>query len=127
MDFIVLDVVVPRPTLLRSGKYFSVSTVRYHASLTANTIFHRSHTPLRKWFWAIYLVGTDKRGCSAALLERFLEVHYQTAWLMIHKIRAAFQDRDAQYMLDNVIEMDDAFFGGSAAGKRGVERIIKPQ
>jgi transposase-like protein len=37
---------------------------------------------------------------------------------MIHKIRAAFQDRDTRYMLENVIEMDDAFFGGSAAGKR---------
>jgi transposase-like protein len=82
-------------------------------------MFHRSHLPLRKWFWAIYLVGTDKRGYSATLLERFLEVDYKTAWLMIHKIRAAFQNRNAKYMLDTVIEMDDAFFGGAATGKRG--------
>ena len=38
---------------------------------------------------------------------------------MVHKIRAAFHDRDTRYMLENVIEMDDAFFGGAAAGKRG--------
>ena len=100
-------------------KVFQCKHCRFQTSLTANTMFHRSHLPLHKWFWAIYLVGTDKRGCSATLLARFIEVHYKTAWLMIHKIRAAFQDRDAKYMLDNVIEMDDAFFGGSVAGKRG--------
>ena len=104
---------------IESRKVFQCKHCRIQSSLTANTMFHRSHLPLRKWFWAIYLVGTDKRGCSATLLERLLEVHYKTAWLMIHKIRAAFQDRDTCYMLENVIEMDDAFFGGSAAGKRG--------
>jgi transposase-like protein len=104
---------------LEERKIFQCKHCRYHASLTAKTMFHRSHLPLRKWFWAIYLVGTDKRGCPATLLERYLEVDYKTAWLMIHKIRAAFKDRDATYMLESVIEMDDAFFGGSAAGKRG--------
>ena len=104
---------------IEERKVFQCKHCRHQSSVTANTMFHRSHLPLRKWFWAIYLVGIDKRGCSASLLERFLEVHYQTAWLMIHKIRAAFQERNAKYMLDSVIEMDDAFFGGSADGKRG--------
>lgn len=92
---------------------------RHQTSLIANTIFHRTHLPLWKWFWAMYLVGTDKRGCSAKLLERLLEVPYCTAWLLLHKIRNAFGDRDSQYMLEHVIEMDETFFGGAAAGKRG--------
>jgi len=100
-------------------KKFQCKHCRFQTSLTANTMFHRTHLPLKKWFWAIYLVGTDKRGCSATLLGQLLNVHYQTAWLMIHKIREAFQERDTRYMLEHVIEMDDAFFGGSAAGKRG--------
>jgi len=104
---------------IEKRKVFQCGHCRFQTSLTANTMFHRSHLPLRKWFWAIYLVGTDKRGCSATLLKRLLGVHYQTAWLMVHKIRAAFKERDTRYMLDNIIEMDDAFFGGSAAGKRG--------
>lgn len=104
---------------IEKRKVFQCKHCRFQTSLTANTMFHRSHLPLRKWFWAIYLVGTDKRGCSATFLGRLLDVHYQTAWLMVHKIRAALRDRDTRYMLDNVIEMDDAFFGGSAAGKRG--------
>lgn len=92
---------------------------RHQTSLTANTMFHRTHLPLWKWFWAMYLVGTDKRGCSAKLLERLLEVPYSTAWLLLHKIRNAFGDRDSQYLLEHVIEMDETFFGGAAAGKRG--------
>jgi len=66
--------------------------------------------PLRKWFWAIYLVGTDKRGCSPKRLEHMLGVNYVTAWLMIHKIRSAMAERDIRYMLDQWIEMDEAFF-----------------
>lgn len=104
---------------IEKRKVFQCKHCRFQTSLTAGTMFHRSHLPLRKWFWAIYLVGTDKRGCSAKLLERLLDVHYQTAWLLVHKIRAAFQERDTRYLLENVIEMDDAFFGGSASGKRG--------
>jgi hypothetical protein len=49
-------------------------------SLTAGTIMHRSHTPLIKWFWAIYMTAQDKRGVSAVRLQRELEVSYPTAY-----------------------------------------------
>jgi hypothetical protein len=49
-------------------------------SLTAGTIMHRSHTPLIKWFWAVYMTARDKRGVSAVRLQREPEVSYPTAW-----------------------------------------------
>lgn len=88
-------------------------------SLLAHTIFHRTHLPIRKWFWSIYLVGTDRRGCSGKMLERMLDIPYSTAWLLLHKIRNAMGDRDDRYLLEHVVEMDESFFGGAAAGKRG--------
>jgi transposase-like protein len=100
-------------------KQFQCKGCRHQTSLTANTIFHRSHLPLWKWFWAIYLVGADRRGVSGKYLERFLEIPYSTAWLLLQKIRNAMQDRDTRYILEHVVEMDESFFGGSAAGKRG--------
>jgi transposase-like protein len=103
----------------RTRKLYQCKNCHYQASVTARTLFHRTRVPLRKWFWAIYLVGTDKRGCSAKRLETLLGVNYVTAWLMIHKIRKAMADRDSRYMLHYVIEMDEAFFGGPYAGKRG--------
>jgi len=104
---------------MEKRKIFQCKNCHHQTTVTVNTIFHRTHVPLRKWFWAIFLVGTDKRGCSAKRLEKMIGVHYATAWLMIHKIRKAMEKRDALYKLYNFIEMDDSYFGGSAPGKRG--------
>lgn len=104
---------------MEKRKVFQCKSCRQQVSITVNTIFHRTHVPLRKWFWAIFLVGTDKRGCSAKKLENMIGVHYATAWLMIHKIRKAMEDRNSLYKLKKFIEMDDSYFGGSSAGKRG--------
>jgi transposase-like protein len=104
---------------LEDGKLFQCKQCRRQTSVTANTLFHRTHLPLRTWFWAIFLVGSDKRGCSAKHLERLLGITYDAAWLLIHKIRNAMGDRDARYLLEQVVEMDETFFGGAAAGKRG--------
>ena len=93
----------------------------YQASLTAGTIMHKTRTPLRKWFWAIFLAANDKRGVSALQLCKKLDVSYYVAWNMLHKIRKAMQDRDYTYELRGIIEIDDAFFGGPSEGgdKRG--------
>ena len=104
---------------MKRRKIFQCKNCRHQTSITVNTIFHRTHVPLRKWFWAIFLVGSDKRGCSAKRLEKLIGVHYATAWLMIHKIRGAMKDRDSLYKMSKFIEMDDSYFGGSASGKRG--------
>ena len=100
-------------------KLFQCKKCGRQTSLTAHTIFHKSHLPLWKWFWAIYLIGTDRRGISGKLLERLLEIPYSTAWPLLHKIRNAMEDRDSRYLLEHVVEMDETFFGGAAAGKRG--------
>ncbi len=70
----------------------------YQASVTAGTIMHKTRVPLVTWFWAIYLVAHDKRGVSAKMLARELEISYPTAWLMLQKIRKAMSDRNAEYL-----------------------------
>jgi len=75
---------------------------------------------LSKWFWAIYLLSQHKNGISALALSRFLDIAYWTALSMAHKIRSAMADRDSQYQLKHLVEVDDAYFGGQRApGKRG--------
>jgi transposase-like protein len=93
---------------------------RHQVSLTAGTVMHRSHTPLMKWFWAIYMTAQDKRGISALRLQRELDVSYQTAWLMLQKIRKGMEDRDSIYKLAGAVELDESYFGGpTESGKRG--------
>ncbi|OYD13803.1 hypothetical protein CH330_08810 [candidate division WOR-3 bacterium JGI_Cruoil_03_51_56] len=43
---------------------------RAQISLTSETMFHKSRTPLRQWFWTIFLVTCDKRGRSALQLSK---------------------------------------------------------
>ena len=88
--------------------------------LTAGTIMHGSHTPLRKWFWAICMVARDKRGVSALRLQRELSVSYPTAWLMLRKIRHGMGERDGLCLLSGIAETDETRIGGKKeGGKRG--------
>jgi transposase-like protein/ribosomal protein L37AE/L43A len=92
----------------------------HQESITAHTIFHGSHTPLTKWFIALFMMAQDKRGISAMKLAEDIGVSYPTAWLMLHKIREAMFVRESKYMLSEIVEVDDAYFGGpNEGGKRG--------
>jgi transposase len=60
----------------------------------ADTIFHKSSTSLKNWFFAIYLFANSKNGVAAKELERHLGVTYKCAWRMAKQIRALFADQD---------------------------------
>lgn len=101
-------------------KLYQCAHCRHQTSVTAGTIMHKTRTPLHTWFWAIFLIAHDKRGLSATFLARELELAYQTAWTMLQKIRKAMQDRETDYQLAGIVEMDEAFFGApTEGGKRG--------
>ena len=88
-------------------------------SVTAGTIFHRSHTPISTWFAAAWFVTATKSGISAAALHQQLGFgSYETAWAWLHKLRRAMvrPDRDR---LSGVIELDETFVGGVSVGKDG--------
>ena len=101
-------------------RLYQCRACRYQASLTAGTVFHKTRTPLTKWFLMIFLMARQKSGVSMLSLQRMLEIKsYKTVWMMAHKIRQAMADRDARYKLAGLIEMDDAFIGPSKPGKGG--------
>jgi transposase-like protein len=93
---------------------FECTPCGYHFSVTAGTIFHDSHLPLRKWFIAIYLISESKKGMSALQLKRVLGVAYKTAWYLCHRIREAVKDADTTLLgLDSgFVECDEAYIGG---------------
>jgi len=108
------------PYNIQSHNRFQCKHCNHQASVTAGTVMDKSRTPLTKWFLAIYLMGQDKRGCSALKLKRELGIAYDTAWTMSHKIRKAMGDRDANYLLSGTVDVDDSFFGAARVGsKRG--------
>jgi transposase-like protein len=99
----------------------------HQTTVKAGTIFEKSRKSLVTWFWAIYLIAHDKRGVSATFLADELNMSYQTAWTMQHKIRKAMGDRDANYSLSGIVEVDESFWGAPTEGGkrgRGTERTI---
>lgn len=99
---------------------YQCKSCRYQVSCTAGTVLHKTHIKLVKWFLAMYLMATDKRGSSATFLSKEIGVPYKTAWFLLHRLRSAMGQRDSEYVLSGIIDMDDTYFGGGPkSGKRG--------
>jgi transposase-like protein len=91
----------------------------YQVSITAGTIFHDTHKPLRLWFRAIWHVTSQKYGVSALGLKRVLGLgSYRTAWTWLHKLRVAMV-RPGRERLSGIVEVDETYIGGEKPGKRG--------
>ena len=91
-----------------------------HVHPMVGTPFHRSHTPLQKWFYAMYLFTTTRHGVPAKELQRQLSVNYKTAWRMGHEIRKYLGLVDGDPPLSGHVEMDETMVGGvRRGGKRG--------
>ena len=84
---------------------------------TAGTIFHKSPTPLRIWFEAIYRMASTRCGISAKQIQREMGVTYKTAWRMFHQIRSLLGEDIAN--LNGEVEVDETYIGGKKKGKRG--------
>lgn len=77
---------------------------------TADTIFHKSTTPLRTWFKAIYRMASTRCGISAKQIQREMGVTYKTAWRIFHQIRKLLNE-DITAMSGQV-EADETYVGG---------------
>ena len=105
---------------LRGRREYICKHCHRQSSVTVGTVLHRTHLPLTVWFWAMYLVVRDKRGISAVQLSRELEISYSSAWYLLHRLRKAMGQRDQDYVLSGIVELDDAYFGAPKSnGKRG--------
>lgn len=88
-------------------------------SIFANTIFEKSDTDLRKWFYAINLVLISRKGVSAMQLKRELGVTYKTAWRMLKQIRQAMGNKDISKAFEAIVEVDETYAGGKPRKSNG--------
>ena len=98
-------------------KVYSCQFCGSQVSPTAGTIFHKSNTPLRSWFHAMFLMASTKTGISAKQLERELGVTYKTAWRIFKEVRKLMAE-DVK-PLSGHVEVDETYIGGKRPGKRG--------
>ena len=70
-----------------------------------------SKLPFRYWYIAMHLMTATKKGISTLELQKQLgHKRYQPIWEMVHKLRSVMGQRDSQYKLESVVEMDEGFF-----------------
>lgn len=86
------------------------------------TIFEKSSTPLKTWFYAMYLMGSTRRGISAKQIQRETGVTYKTAWRMFNQIRTVLHDDDLQ-LEGPTVEIDESYYGGKR--KYGLGRPLR--
>lgn len=96
----------------RPGLYYCGSCKRQF-TVTVGTIFERSKVPLSKWWLAVHLMASSKKGVSAHQLHRLLGVAYPTAWFIEHRIREAMRSGSLAPMggAGGTVEADETFIG----------------
>ena len=101
---------------LNGRKAFSCQKCGTHVYPLAGTIFEKSRTPLKSWFYAMYLMSTTRMGISAKQLERELGVTYKTAWRMFRQIRTLMDEDGGR--LSGTVEVDETFVGGKPRNRQ---------
>jgi hypothetical protein len=86
---------------------------------------HGSQLPFRYWFVAIHLLTSTKKSFSARELQRQLgHKFYEPIWALLHKLRSAMGNRDSQYELSGMIELDEGFFS-TEINKEHKDEVLK--
>jgi transposase-like protein len=88
-----------------TGKYFNVRT---------NTIFDNTKIPLQKWFLALYVFSSHKKGISSHQLAKDISVTQKSAWFLLHRLRYAFDHPNFKKTVGNVVEIDECGIGGQS-------------
>ncbi len=100
-----------------TGKYFNVKT---------NTMFDNTKMELQKWFLAIWLVTSHKKGISSLQLSKDLDITQKSAWFMLQRIRKCFGIENYND-LNGVVECDESFYGGKNINRHKDKKVEKCQ
>ena len=96
---------------LKGKSQWGCKKCRFRTTLRSGTVMENSKLPFQYWFIAMHLLTATKKSFSALELQRQLKhKRYQPIWEMLHKLRSVMGQRDAQYKLESIVEMDEGFF-----------------
>ncbi len=105
----------------RKGGYYRCHSCNLDFTVRTGTIFERSHVPLHKWLYAMYLLVAARKSVSSMQLGKEIGITQKSAWFVLQRLREACKG-DLQ-KLAGVVEMDELYIGGKEQNKHMRHRL----
>lgn len=106
----------PQSKVYKCSRGYRCKNTNRLFNVKTGTIFENSKIPLQKWFIAIWLITSHKKGISSLQLSKDINVTQKTGWFMLQRIRKCFEQENRQ-MLSNDVEIDETYVGGRERNK----------
>lgn len=106
----------------RKGGFYRCNACQIDFTIRTGTIFERSHVPLHKWLYAMYLLVTARKGISSLQLAKEIGITQKSAWFVLHRIREACGGPKLT-KLKGIVELDECFIGGKERNKHEHKKL----
>jgi transposase-like protein len=106
----------------RKAGYYRCNQCKEDFTVRTGTILERSHVPLHKWLYAMYLLVTARKGISSMQLAKEIGITQKSAWFVLHRLREACGGPNLK-KLAGIIEIDETFVGGIEANKHEHKKL----